>query len=134
MPAIDECQPKIINALAKAGWQVNEKPFILRLNRQHRLHIDLEARNQQGTILVIEVKYFAETQSATTDLYLAIGQYIVYRSLLRERDILEELFLAIPLSAYQDIFQRMGMSAIVDNDVKMIIVDLDTEVIHSWRR
>jgi hypothetical protein len=134
MPAIDECQPQIVNALVKAGWSVSKKPFILRLNRQHRLHIDLEAANQQGTILVIEVKCFSDAQFATTDLYLAIGQYIVYRSLLREKNIVANLFLAVPLSAYNDVFQRMGMSAVIDNDVKMIVVDLEKEVIHTWRR
>jgi hypothetical protein len=134
MPAIDECQPKIINALQKAGWNVSSRPFILRLNRQHRLHIDLEASNSDGMILIIEVKCFTDTNSATTDLYLAVGQYLVYRSLLREKRIEATLFLAIPRSAYDGILQRMGMSTIIDNDVKMIVVDLETEVVHAWRR
>lgn len=134
MPAIDDCQSQIIRALEKVGWMVSPKPYILRLNRKHRLHIDIEAQNDDEHIIVIEVKCFHDSKSETVDLYQAIGQYIIYRNLLKQQNIELDLFLAVPSHAYDGVFERMGKSAIIENDVKMIIVDIENEEILEWLR
>jgi hypothetical protein len=49
-------------------------------------------------ILLVEVKCFSDESAATTDLYVALGQYIVYRSLLVQQKVSAELHLAVDLS------------------------------------
>jgi Holliday junction resolvase-like predicted endonuclease len=42
MPAIDACEPQVIRALEKAGWEVLERQFTIRLpDDRHGLFIKL---------------------------------------------------------------------------------------------
>lgn len=133
MPALDACHPHIVHALEKAGWIVSPVPFLLRLDRQHRLYIDIQARQvNDSSILVAEVKCFQDPTAETSDLYTAIGQYLVYKGLLEERSVNIPLYLVIPTTAYAGIFRRMGMPAVTQNHVKMMVVDLRREVIVRW--
>jgi hypothetical protein len=136
MPALDQCQPHVIRALNKAGWTVAPKPFVLKLSHGHTLFIDLEAAREEEAgeriILLVEVKCFPEASAETSELYTAIGQYLVYRDLLKERGIEFDLYLAVPVEAYQDVFARMAVSTISENQIKMVIVDMDREVIVQW--
>jgi hypothetical protein len=134
VPAIDDCQVQIIRAMQKAGWTVSPKPYVLRLDRKYRLHIDLEAQNDDKHIVLIEVKCFSDTKAETVDLYHALGQYLIYRSLLKQQNLELELFLAVPNHAYRSVFARMGMPSIEENDVKIIVVDIEREEILEWRR
>jgi hypothetical protein len=136
VPALDTCHPNVVRALSKAGWSVASKPFVLKLSHGHTLYIDLEAAREEETgertILLVEVKCFPETSAETSELYTAIGQYLVYRDLLKERGIEFDLYLAVPIEAYQDVFARIAISTITENQIKMVIVDMDREVIIQW--
>jgi hypothetical protein len=63
-----------------------------------------------------------------------LGQYFIYRSLLKQQNLELELFLAVPNHAYRSVFARMGMPSIEENDVKIIVVDIEREEILEWRR
>jgi hypothetical protein len=136
VPALDTCHPHIVRALNKAGWNVAPKPFVLKLSRGHTLFIDLEAAREEEvgkrTILLVEVKCFPEGSAATSELYAAIGQYLVYRDLLKQSQIDVDLYLAVPVEAYQDVFTRMALGTISENHIKMMIVDTEREVIIQW--
>jgi XisH protein len=122
-----------VRALEKAGWTIQPDQFLLRIDRRHRVYIDIEAHHSyEEAIMVVEVKCFQSPNSETTDLYAAIGQYLVYQSLLEDQAINALLCLAVPIVAYKDIFQRMGMSAVTKNQVKMMIVDMEQEIIVQW--
>jgi len=82
--------------------------------------------------MVVEVKCFQDIESETTDLCTAIGQYMVYRNLLERNGMAISLYLAIPLEVYSGIFNRMAFPMIRQNHVKMIVVDLEHEVINQW--
>jgi XisH protein len=73
----------------------------------------------------VEAKCFAEGSAETNEMYTAIGQYLVYRSWLKPKGLADNLYLAIPKSAYDGIFSRMGMAAVTENAIKMIVVDLE---------
>jgi hypothetical protein len=82
--------------------------------------------------MVLEVKCFQDPDAETNDLYVAIGQYLVYRSLLVERNLPYLLYLAVPTHAYTGVFQRMGIGAVQENHIKMVVVDIEQEVIERW--
>lgn len=135
MPKLNQCHEQIAHALRKDGWKVNSKPF--RLRREKRLvFVDILATRQiNGTrqeILLSEVKCFPNRDSTTVDLYIALGQYLVYRAMLDELNNKTPLYLAVPEEAYNQIFDAVALRAVHDNRVKMIIVDLETESILRW--
>lgn len=136
MPALDQCHEQIVRALEKAGWHVQPKPFTFAIAKGHTLQIDIEAERHDEdnfqTIIIVEVKCFPSNRADTEELYSAIGQYLVYKSLLIPRGQAEQLYLAIPENAYRGVFQRMGMAAVREYGVKMIVVDVESEEIVEW--
>jgi hypothetical protein len=136
VPKLDECHHQVVHALEKAGWVVAPRPYTLYIDKTHRLHIDIEARFQQKghvrSVMVVEVKCFDDPDTATTDLYTAIGQYLVYRALLEQKQVAIPLYLAVPEEAYQGIFRRMAMPVIQQNRIKILVVQLSDEVIAQW--
>ena len=136
MPAIDKCRPQFVRALQKLGWEVDPKPYTLDVDGRRRLMIDVFARQQQGRswrkIIVIELKCFSDEKSELLDLYIAIGQYLIYRNLLKQRGYDYTLYLAVPRHAYEGVFQQLAMPLINEIDVKMIVFNLENEVIEQW--
>jgi hypothetical protein len=133
MTQADICREQVVRALEKSGWIVYPDEFMLRLGRRHRLYIDIEAfRPADRSIMVVEVKCFQDKEAQTTELYTAIGQYLIYQSLLDQRRIKTPLYLAVPALAYAGIFHRMALPVIRRNHVKMILVDMGREVIEQW--
>jgi XisH protein len=133
MPALDSCHPQIIRALSKSGWDVAITPYVIPIDLSHRLYIDIEAHHVElGHVVVVEVKCFQDSSAHTTDLYTGLGQYLVYRSLLAKQGASHKLFLAIPLHAWNGIMQRIGIDAIRENAIKLLIIDFQKEVIVKW--
>jgi XisH protein len=64
MPAIDQCEPAVINALQKAGWVVTHQPLFLRLDSHEAIYADLRLQHQQDNqaIIILEVKCFADVR------------------------------------------------------------------------
>jgi hypothetical protein len=83
MPALDSCHPQVVRALEKAGWNVSPVPHAIRVpGRRYPLLADMRANRDEASIIVVEVKCFLDDPIA--ELYVAIGQYMIYRSLLRQ--------------------------------------------------
>lgn len=135
MPAIDECQPKMIRALEKEGWQVTHQPFAIRISKNEGVYADLrlQHRQHQQAIIVVEVKCFPETRSLLDEFYHAIGQYLLYRQALIQKNIDITLFLAIPTHAYTKLSNRPIMANVINEiHVKIVVVDLDDEEVVLW--
>ncbi|MCA0456708.1 MAG: hypothetical protein LCI00_22235 [Chloroflexi bacterium] len=136
MPRLDECHEQVVHALENDGWQVDARPRRL-IHEERLVFIDIQAakgvngRRQQ--ILLAEVKCFPDRESTTQELYIAFGQYILYRALLAQEEIDLPLYLAVPLDAYEDIFDSTVMRTISDNRIKLVIVNIETETISQWR-
>ncbi len=135
MPRYDDCHPQVVRALEKAGWTVNDAPFkVKRLKRQ--IYIGLEAtrhtNGSQQQILLAEVKCFPDTSSVTTELYTAIGQYLIYQAMLAELRIEMPLYLAIPEETYNNEFDMVVHRAITDSKIKLLIVNLESERVTQW--
>ena len=132
MSALDKCHPQVVRAVEKDGWTVSPLPFTLIIDRRNRVFIDIEAHQNNQQIMIVEVKCFSNSAIETTDLYSAVGQYMIYRHLLESKNLSYPLYLAVPKHAYEGIIQRMAMTFMQKNDVKLIVVDLDDEVITRW--
>jgi hypothetical protein len=136
MPALDQCHSQIVHALEKAGWRVYPGPFVIPITGIRRLFVDIYARsnhtNGHPAIIAVEVKCFPEPNTELNELYTAIGQYLVYRALLRERGSEASLYLAVPVHAFEGIFQQLATQVIRESGIKIIVVDLESEVIRQW--
>jgi hypothetical protein len=137
MPASDLCEPHVIAALQKEGWQVIGHQLSLHLPQNHHLFIDLliqrgyQAASEQ--ILVLEVKCFSQPDSYLLDFYNATGQYVYYRNALRELGIPHPLYLAIPYHAFEHFFQRTTVQmTLKELKVKIVVVELTSERIIEW--
>jgi hypothetical protein len=86
MPAKDIYHDVVRNALLKDGWTITHDPFTLTVG-QKDVFVDFGAerllaaeRGQEK--IAVEIKSFVGA-SDIRDLELAVGQYALYRSLLR---------------------------------------------------
>jgi hypothetical protein len=136
VPALDNCEPQIIRALDKDGWLVIDHPLTIRnaLGRNH-VYADLRLRqtNTGQQIIVVEVKCFPDARSVLEEFYHAIGQYQVYRNALELNQMDVPLYLAVPLPVYADFFQRtLIQKTLGEVKVKLLVVDLENEVIVQW--
>lgn len=129
MPALDDCQPQIVQALQKAGWIVSSKPKRLIVGRRV-VYIDLVAvRN--GRQIYIEVKCFEESDSSR-DQYAAVGQYLTYRAMLQALQDPTPLYLTIPGKMYETGMDPILQSVLEDNHIWLLVVDMEMESISQW--
>jgi XisH protein len=135
MPKLDQCHEQVVRALQKDGWAVDNKPFKL-YAEDRKIFIDIRAnRGINGSrqqIILVEVKCFPDKNSTTTDMYIALGQYLIYRSVLAERNVPISLYLAVSVEVLDEIFDRSARRAVSDNQIKMVAVNLETETIEQW--
>ncbi len=83
-------------------------------------------------MLLIEIKCFPDGESTMNDLYSAIGQYLVYRTVLKGFAVVPDLYLAIPTKAYYGIFQPLLAPLIAELAMKLVLIDMEKERIEQW--
>lgn len=136
MPKLDQCHDQIVHALQKDGWTVNDMPFTVAVVDRHPLYIDIYAeQHRQGedrAVVVVEIKCFLDPRSELSELYTAIGQYLVYRSLLKTRGLPHDLYLAVPTFAYYGVIQQIAKIVITESKIKMIVIDIEREEVELW--
>lgn len=136
MPAKDIYHNAVRFALVKDGWEILREDYTLEYGGD-RLYVDLAAEKsiaaeKQGQKILVEVKSFLG-RSFINDLEQAVGQYVVYRDILIETALDFELYLAITQGTYKSYFQRQLTQMIINrNQVKLLIVDPESEVIVQW--
>jgi hypothetical protein len=136
MPAYDQCHPQVVRALEREGWEVRESPYRLFL-RNRTLYIDLAlsriTQDNAEIIAVVEVKCFPESSAETTELYTSIGQYLVYWAWLVQKHVDADLYLAVPIHAYERVYNNLASAVLDELQIKMIVIDLEGEVVVEWR-
>ncbi|MHC5728520.1 MAG: XisH family protein [Nostoc sp.] len=137
MSAKDVFHEVVKKALQKDGWQITHDPLSISVGGVN-LSIDLAAEKliaaeREGEKIAVEVKSFLEKSSAISEFHTALGQFINYRGALRRRQPERVLYLAVPLTTYKTFFQLdFPKDMIEENQVKMIIYDVEQEVIFKW--
>lgn len=133
---IDNCEPEVISALQKDGWQVARKPYMVFIKTRY-VYADLGLRrgaNHHGEqVVVLEVKCFANPKHDLQELYTAIGQYLFYQTALQYVGDYSPLYLALPTTAYKRFQQdAVIMATLAALGINMVIIDVENEEVDQW--
>jgi len=136
MPAPDIYHHVVKTALIKDGWTITHDPYTIAFG-QKNVFVDLGAervlaaeKDQQK--IAVEIKRF-QGASDIRDLEMALGQYVVYRSLLARFEPDRKLFLAVPYSVFvSTLDEPIARPVLEDVAVACIAFDPRLEVIVKW--
>lgn len=132
MPAIDKCQGAVLRALSKEGWVSQKLPHPIR-TQTRLLWADMSLKQQDDTIIIAEVKCFSDPEHDIPELYTSLGQYLVYRQALLDRQNPHPLYLAMPQEAYERLIQDSTLAKLIEIlRIKFILVDLLVEEVREW--
>jgi XisH protein len=136
MPAKDLYHDAVKSALIKEGWMITADPYKIKY-REIDLYADLAAElpiaaERQGQKIVVEIKSFVG-RSLMTDFHNAVGQYTVYRTLMKENSPEYQLYLAIDDMTHTSFFKRAGIEFLINaSQINLLVVDIDRREIVQW--
>ncbi|MGK7928954.1 MAG: element excision factor XisH family protein [Spirulina sp.] len=136
MPAKDRYHDCVKQALIKDGWTIVQDPLRLRWGAKD-MYVDLGAEKlfiaeKENTKIAVEIKTFMAI-SEINALENALGQYLLYRSVLQKTEPDRCLYLAIPSDTYIDIFEEpIGQLLREDYQILLIVFDIKSEEIIEW--
>jgi hypothetical protein len=109
MPARDMMHDAVRDALIRAGWTITHDPYTLQFGARD-LYVDLGAEQtlaaeREEERIAVEVKSFIG-QSEIRDFELALGQFVLYRSMMKGIDPKRQLFLAFPEDIYRSVLSH----------------------------
>ena len=102
------------------------------------LYIDLGAEKviaaeKEGQKIAIEIKNFLNP-SKITELYAALGQFIIYRLALQEQEPERMLYLAVPITVYNEFFILPFIQSVIKtNQLCLVVYNIEQEVISQWQ-
>ena len=125
-------------ALVKEGWTITDDPLKLAVGERN-VYVDLGAEKllaaqKNERRIAVEVKSFIRA-SPVQDLESALGQYVLYRGLLKESNNHQDrvLYLAIRNLIFQDFFiEKIAQIAIRSNQLKLLVFDASMEEVVQW--
>jgi hypothetical protein len=138
MPRRDALHDAVRTALLKDGWTITHDPYSLQFGDRD-LYTDLGAERalaaERGNEkIAVEVKSFVGA-SEVHDFEVAVGQFVLYRHLMRKSDPDRVLFLAIPERVYRTLLSNVdGQDAIQGIGLSLLTVDSDVEEVVRWLR
>ncbi len=136
MPQYDLYHEPVKHALIKDGWIITDDPYVIEF-KGLRLYADLGAERliaaeKSKHQIVVEIKVFGGL-SLITDLERAVGQYGIYRTLLKRIEPSREVYLAIAQDVYQDFFQRPAIQEILfDQKIRLLVFKPGAEEVVQW--
>jgi hypothetical protein len=137
VPAKNVYHDAVVAALKADGWTITADPHRVFIGRR-RLYVDLAgerapvAADRDGVRIAVEVQSFL-SNSDIEDFHHAIGQYAVYRALLRSTDPDRVLYLAVPDEVYTGIFSEpIGRLVVADLGVKIVVFHPVERRITQW--
>lgn len=136
MPQRDRLHETVKRALHQAGWTITDDPYSLSYEGD-QIFIDLAAERllaaERGdTRIAVEVKGFTGP-SIIADVQQAIGQYLLYRSILARSDPTRALLLAVSTATERDVLIRPAVRIFLqDHAVRCLIIDAAREEIVRW--
>jgi hypothetical protein len=136
MPAKDLYHNVVKNALIKDGWRITHDPLRLKWGIKD-MYVDLGAERilsaeKDGQKIAVEVKSFVGA-SDMNDLENALGQYLVYRSVIARTEPDRKLYLAITQSVFGELLSEpLGQIIRADYQVCLIVFDEKNEEIVQW--
>jgi hypothetical protein len=136
MPARDKYHGQFKAALIKDGWLVTDDPLYLKYGAKD-MYVDLGAEEvigaeKAGRKIAVEIKSFLG-RSDMADLEMALGQFVLYRSVMEKTEPDRQLYLAVPELAYVELFEEpVGRLLIEQEKLLLIVFDPRKEEIKLW--
>ena len=142
MPTRDTIHNIVKQALVKDGWEITDDPYVISYGERF-LFVDLGAvevsqageligAQRQGRRIAVEIKEL-RGPSVIADLEQAIGQYVLYRLLLNKIDPERELYLAVSVIVYDEIFSEpLGELVINELPLQLLVIALDSSEVEQW--
>ncbi|MFN0037026.1 MAG: element excision factor XisH family protein [Saprospiraceae bacterium] len=133
----DKYHDHVREALEKDGWTITHDPYFMWIGRRKGF-IDLGAERtllaaERGAEkIAVEIKSF--TGASDLDQFEdALGQFLIYLVVLKEKEPDRSLILAVPLGFYERFFDDMVFRKIAEHyGVKMMVYDPDSKNIVEW--
>ncbi len=125
------------DALIKDGWEITHDPLAVEFDTLRQVFVDLGAEKiitaQKGKRkIAVEIKSFIGV-SLLQDLYGALGQFMAYRTLLKEQEPDTKLYLAVPKGAYEGFLILPSVQRILkDAQTPLIVYDVEKETVATW--
>jgi XisH protein len=126
-------------ALILDGWTIIQDPYKLEIDPSLTYDIDLAAEKliaakKGAQRIIVEIKSFLN-QSVAYDFHTALGQYLVYQTGLDEKSETADLFLAVPLDAFDTFFQKPFIQKVLNKfEVKIISFDPTDKKALTWKK
>jgi hypothetical protein len=137
MPAKNLYHDAVVAALVADGWTITDDPLSLTVG-ERTVHIDLGAERPTGieqvgvVLLAVEVQSFVG-RSPVSDLQHAVGQYVMYQSVLDHLEPVRKLFLALPGDAYDGIVsEQLGQLTLARAAPRLLVFDPIDRRVLRW--
>jgi hypothetical protein len=136
MSAKDIFHEAVKRGLVKDGWTIAADPLELEWEGV-TVKIDLAAdrlisADRGDEKIAIEIKSFI-SPSAISDFHTALGQCLNYKIMLEVHKPDRDLYLAIPLDAYETFFQtRFAQTVVTRYSLQLIVYNPILEEIVQW--
>jgi hypothetical protein len=135
MAAKDICHNDVRNALINDAWMITADPLRLRWGKRD-YYVDLGAERviaaeKPGRRIAVEIKSFLGP-SLVDDMEKALGQYLIYRSIMARRQPDRELFLAVPKNIAKLFDVPPGQMLLEDYDLRVLVFHPKHREIIRW--
>ncbi|BAZ13917.1 fdxN element excision controlling factor protein [Calothrix sp. NIES-4071] len=136
MPAKDIYHDTVIIALEKDGWKITDDQLKLTVGNRS-VYVDLGAEKlfaaeKEGRKIAVEIKSFIGA-SLIRDLEEALGQYVLYSSILEEQQPERLVYLAVPQIIFRDFFSEPICQLLMRRTVvRLIVFEPEKEEITQW--
>lgn len=135
MPRNDYYYQHVIEALEKEGWTITHDPYPLVLGAME-CSVDLGAERvitERGMEkIAVEIKNFRHSESNEFHKYR--GQFANYRDALQTKEPDRKLYLAIPKTAYKELFAHPDIQMMIRKEgMSIIIFDPEFKTIVEWK-
>lgn len=137
MPARNIYHGAVIQALQTDGWTITHDPLMIP-SGERRLFIDLGAERvtigaeRGGERIAVEIASFV-ADSPVRDLQEAVGQFVVYRSLLSQAEPDRSLYLGVPTHVYDTVLSEpLGQLVAADVHLRILVFDAQQQRVIRW--
>lgn len=136
MPARDAYHAIVREALIKDGWTITHDPFTFAFGLRN-LYIDLGAEGplaaEKGQRrIAVEIKSFGSA-SEVRDLEVAVGQFMLYREVLLEKEPERKLYLAVSQRTYASIFgEPLGIFTRERFNLTLLVFEPTERKVAQW--
>lgn len=136
MPARDIYHDAVRQALIKDGWTITHDPLRLQWGPKD-MYVDLGAEQllaaeKAEQKIAVEIKSFVGP-SEIEDLKNALGQFVLYRTIMGRTEPERKLYLAVRHAVYIELFEEpVGKLLLESEHIRLIVFDPQGEEIVKW--